>query len=79
MMTAIVRLAHVILNPVGNTMRGETSQAIYEITLREKFAKMNELMGIITFSSGIQTRVSHRSTVDGLEGSRWWFSYIEDL
>jgi hypothetical protein len=51
-------------------MGGQTSQAIYEITLREKFAKMNELIG--TFPSGIQTRVLGKIMVVSLEGTFIW-------
>jgi hypothetical protein len=39
------------------------------ITLREKFVKMNELTGMITLSSGIQTRVADKRLVDSLEGT----------
>ncbi len=45
---------------------------IYEITLREEFAKMNESTGTITLSSGVQARVSDKSLVDSLEGTVVW-------
>jgi hypothetical protein len=57
---------------VLNTTEGQTAQAIYEITLREEFAKMNELTGTITFPSGLQTRALDNNIVDGLKGTFIW-------
>jgi hypothetical protein len=45
---------------------------LYEITLREEFARMNKLTGSITLSSGIQAHMSDKSLVDSLEGSVVW-------
>ncbi len=58
----------VISFPNGKTMGGQATQGFYEITLREEFAKMNELTGSITLSFGIQARVSDKRLVDSLEG-----------
>jgi hypothetical protein len=45
--------AGIIQFPDGKTMGGQTTLAIFEITLREEFAKMNKLTGTNTFSSGL--------------------------
>jgi hypothetical protein len=37
--------------PSGKTPGGQAAQWLYEITLREEFAKINELTGMITLSS----------------------------
>jgi hypothetical protein len=47
-------------------------QGLYEITLREKFAKTNQLTGSITLSPGVQARVLDKSLVDSLEGIIVW-------
>jgi hypothetical protein len=41
--------AGIIQFPDRKTMGGQTAQAIYEITLREEFAKMNELICTVHF------------------------------
>jgi hypothetical protein len=51
------------------TLGRQAAQGLYEITLREEFAKMNELMGSITLSSGIHAPISDKSLVDSLEGT----------
>jgi hypothetical protein len=38
--------AGVISFPNGKTMWGQAAQGLYEITLSEEFAKMNELTGV---------------------------------
>ncbi len=43
-----------------------------EITVREEFAKMNELTSRITLSLGVQARVPDMSPVDSLEGTEVW-------
>jgi hypothetical protein len=40
--------------------------------LKEKFAKMYELTGMITLSSGIQTRATDKSLVDSLARTVVW-------
>jgi hypothetical protein len=59
----------IISFPEGKTMSGKAAQGLYVITLREDFAKMNELTGSITLSSGVQARVANKSLVDSLEGT----------
>jgi hypothetical protein len=61
--------AEIISFPNGKTLSGQAAQGLYEITLREEFARMNELTGSINLSSGIQARVSNKSLVDSLEGT----------
>ncbi len=56
-------------------MGGQTAQGLYKITLREEFARLNELTGSITLSSGVQARVSDKSLVDSLEGMVVWEYY----
>jgi porphobilinogen deaminase len=53
---------------MGNTMEGQTAQGFFEITLREKSTKMNEITKTITLSSVTLTRVKDKSLVDSLEG-----------
>jgi hypothetical protein len=48
------------------------AQGLYEITLCEEFAKINELNGGITLSSGIQARVSDKSLTDSVEVTVVW-------
>ncbi len=49
---------------------GRTScPRVIEITLGVEFAKMNELTGTITLSSGVQARILDKSLVDSLEGT----------
>jgi hypothetical protein len=62
----------IISFPNGKTLSGQAAQRLYEITLREEFAKMNELTGSITLSSGIQARVRDKTLVDSLEGTVVW-------
>jgi hypothetical protein len=51
---------------------GQTTQGLHEMTLREDFAKMNELTRTITPYSGIQMRVIVKRMVDSLEGTMVW-------
>jgi hypothetical protein len=57
--------------PSDKKMGGQTAQGLYETTLREEFAKMNDLtrtnMYILLF--WIQTRVEDKSLVDSLEST----------
>jgi hypothetical protein len=56
----------------GKVLSGLTSQGLYEITLREEFARMNELTGSLTLTSGIQANAADRSISDSLEGTVVW-------
>jgi hypothetical protein len=58
--------------PNEKTLGGQAAQRLYEITLREEFAKMNKLTGSITLSLGVQARISDTSLVDSLEGTVVW-------
>jgi hypothetical protein len=64
--------AGIISFPNGKSLSGQAAQGLYEITLREKFAIMNELTGSITLSSGVQANVSNMSLVDTLERTVVW-------
>jgi hypothetical protein len=68
--------ADIINFPNGKTMSGQAAQGLYKITLHEDFAKMNELTGSITLSSGMQARVPDKSLVDSLEGMKVWGTII---
>ncbi len=48
------------------------AQGLYEITLRKKFAKMNELTGAIMLSLGVHVRVLDKSLVNSLEWTMVW-------
>jgi hypothetical protein len=56
----------------GTVLGGMASQGLYEITLREEFARMNELTGSLTLTSGIQARAADKSIADSLEGTVVW-------
>jgi hypothetical protein len=53
----------------GKLLTGMASQGLYEITLREEFARMNELTGSLTLTSGVQARAADKSLSDSLEGT----------
>ncbi len=62
----------IISFPNGKTLGGQTAQGLYKIMLREEFARLNELTGSITPTSGVQARVSDKSLVDSLEEPAVW-------
>jgi hypothetical protein len=64
--------AGIISLPNGKTLGGQAAQGLYEITLRQEFAKLNELSGSLTLASGVQARAGDKSMVDGLEGTVLW-------
>jgi hypothetical protein len=64
--------AGVISFPNCKTMGGQAAQGLHKITLREEFAKMNELTSSIMLLSGVQARVSDKSLLDSLEGTLVW-------
>ncbi len=58
--------------PDGKTLNDQAAQGLYEITLREEFARLNELTGSLTLTSGVQAAVGDKSIVDSLEGTVVW-------
>jgi hypothetical protein len=56
----------------GKTLKGMAAQGLYEITLREEFARMNELTGSLMLTSGVQARATDKSISDSLEGTVVW-------
>jgi hypothetical protein len=46
--------AGIISFPNGKTLEGQAAQGLYEITLREEFARLNELTGSLTQTLGLQ-------------------------
>jgi hypothetical protein len=62
----------IISFPNGQTLGGQAAQALYEITLREEFARLNELTGTLTLASGVQAMAGDKSIVDSLEGTVVW-------
>jgi hypothetical protein len=50
----------------------QVAQGLYEITLREEFARLNELTGSLTLTSGVQVAAGDKSIVDSLEGTVVW-------
>jgi hypothetical protein len=56
----------------GKRLTGMASQGLYEITLREEFARMNELTGSLTLTTGVQARAADKSISDSLEGTVVW-------
>jgi hypothetical protein len=64
--------AGIISFPNGQTLGGQAAQALYEITLREEFTRLNELTGSLTLTSGVQVTAGDKSLVDSLEGTVVW-------
>ncbi len=62
----------VISFPNGQTLGGQAAQGLYEITLREEYARLNELTGSLTLAYGVQAMVGDKSIVDSLEGTVVW-------
>jgi hypothetical protein len=59
----------IISFPNRKTIGGQAAQGLYEITHREEFARLNELTGSLTLTSGVQAMAGDKSMVDSLEGT----------
>jgi hypothetical protein len=62
----------IITLPDSKVLDGQAAQGLYEITLREEFARLNELTGSLTLTSGVQAAAGDKSIVDSLEGTVVW-------
>jgi hypothetical protein len=62
----------IVTFPDSKTLNGQAAQGLYEITLREEFARLNELTGLLTLTSGVQAAAGDKSIVDILEGTVVW-------
>jgi hypothetical protein len=62
----------IISLPNGQTLGGQAAQGLYEVTLREEFARLNGLTGSLTLTSGVQATAGDKSIVDSLEGTVMW-------
>jgi hypothetical protein len=62
----------IITFPDGKALNGQAAQGLYEITLREELARLNELTGSLTLTSGVQAAAGDKSIVDSLEGTVVW-------
>ncbi len=62
----------IVTFPDGKTLSGQAAQGLNEITLREEFARLNELTGSLTLTSGVQAAARDKSIVDSLEGTVVW-------
>jgi hypothetical protein len=62
----------VISFPNGQTLGGQAAQGLYKITLREEYARLNELTGSLTLTSGVQAMAGDKSIVDSLERTVVW-------
>jgi hypothetical protein len=62
----------VVTLPDGRVLNGQVAQGLYEITLREEFARLNELTGSLTLTLGVQAAAGDKSIVDSLEGTVVW-------
>jgi hypothetical protein len=62
----------VVTLPDGRVLNGQVAQGLYKITLREEFARLNELTGSLTLTSGVQSAAGDKSLVDSLEGTVVW-------
>ncbi len=45
---------------------------MYEVTLGEEFARLNELTGSLMLALGVQAQAGDKSMVDSLEGTVVW-------
>jgi hypothetical protein len=43
----------IVTFPDGKTLNCQAAQGLYEITLREEFARLNELTGSLTLTPGV--------------------------
>jgi hypothetical protein len=59
----------IVTLPDGRVLNKQVAQGLYEITLREEFARLNELTGSLTLTSGVQAAAGDKSLVDSLEGT----------
>jgi hypothetical protein len=62
----------IVTFPHGKTLNGQATQGLYEIMLREEFARLNELTGSLTLTSRVQAAAGDKSIVDSLEGTVMW-------
>jgi hypothetical protein len=62
----------IVTFPDGKALNGQAAEGLYEITLREEFARLNELTGSLTLTSGVQAAAGDKSIVDSLEGTVVW-------
>jgi hypothetical protein len=62
----------IVTFPDGKALNGQAAQGLYEITLREEFARLNELMGSLTLTLGVQAATGDKSILDSLEGTVVW-------
>jgi hypothetical protein len=62
----------IVTLPDSKVLDGQAAQGLYEITLREEFARLNELTGSLTLTSGVQAAAGDKSIVDSLEGTVVW-------
>jgi hypothetical protein len=62
----------IISFPNGQTLGGQAAQGLYEITLREEFARLNKLTGSLMLTSCVQATAGDKSMVDSLEGTVVW-------
>jgi hypothetical protein len=50
----------IVTFPDGQMLSGQAAQGLYEITLREEFARLKELTGSLTLTSGVQATAGDR-------------------
>jgi hypothetical protein len=51
----------IVTLPDGRVLDGQAAQGLYEITLREEFARLNELTGSLTLTSGARLLLETRA------------------
>ena len=56
----------------GAKLGGQAAQAVYEITVSEELAKVNDLSGTITLDNGIASKVGDLSLMDSMVGTYVW-------
>jgi hypothetical protein len=53
--------AGIVTFPDRQMLSGQAAQGLYKITLREEFARLNELTGSLTLTSGVQATAGDKS------------------
>jgi hypothetical protein len=68
----------VVLELIGGRKIGcQATQTVYEITVLEEYAKLNDLMGTITVASGLSAKVADLSLTDSVKGTYMW-THLEE-
>jgi len=59
-------------------MSKQTAQSIYEITVWEEMARVNDIAGTITMLCGVQSKLADKAVLDSTEGTFVWLHSKQD-